>query len=430
MTTPAAAQEAVKTLLKVELKNKKNEELIELCLLYRAHPDLYPLFVNRLNEELGRRFGNAEQITAAPTEYSVLRHLANQFQSPLPLAIRRLQEMSDSVNREIWFKDNYAFFEEILRQEVVRQWLIATPEVLDKCLQVLRGRMALGNNLAMATLLLTNATAVALWKNTPNIMGIWSSCTPGMQVVAKSADLTRFALEQGKDSLLSNPPALSVLVNSETALPLLLDDLDLTERIFIREIDYVAKDILASAEFRQRLKTSKENSQRYLAKEAIFKRICNDADFLEFVIKEEALRETFIDLNNLFQKYKGDILNTVSNFANWTRQNYRGDHNQFGNWHTASKDKPGFIFATLGSNYDNNGNTNYGAYMNHQRANGSWVAAVGQTNSAYYPSALSPLNAIGFNGAKLESSVYWTGGSNYQRSGYAYVSVFTPPPKP
>lgn len=65
--------------LSVDLSSVTNSRLIELCLLYRANPLLYPAFVNSLKLELNTRF-TAAKLETEEVMFSVIQHFCNQFE--------------------------------------------------------------------------------------------------------------------------------------------------------------------------------------------------------------------------------------------------------------------------------------------------------------------------------------------------------------
>ena len=200
---------AVANLLKGDLQSLSHQRLIELCILYEAAPDAYDTFPTALKTELERRFTAAE-IAKNDTLYAVLQKKANTYQSAIPLFHQRLLEMAGTVNRDIWFTDNKALFESAIADADVARWLVQQRDILEKCLH---NRLALAMLAASATAssaILTDQTSLALWKNTPNLWDIWPQHTPGMTVIAKSAELTQYIID--------TPAALAAVVASDNAM--------------------------------------------------------------------------------------------------------------------------------------------------------------------------------------------------------------------
>ena len=200
---------AVANLLKADLTSLSHQRLIELCLLYEAAPDAYDTFPTALKTELERRFTAAE-IAKNDTLYAVLQKKANTYQSAIPLFHQRLLEMAGTVNRDIWFTDNKALFESAIADADVARWLVQQRDILEKCLGNRLALAMLAESTPAATAILSEPTAVALWKNTPDLWGIWPQHAPGMTVIAKSAELTQYVVD--------TPAALAAVVASDNAM--------------------------------------------------------------------------------------------------------------------------------------------------------------------------------------------------------------------
>ena len=200
---------AVANLLKADLTSLSHQRLIELCILYEATPEAHDIFPAALKTELERRFTAAE-IAKNDTLYAVLQKKANTYQSAIPLFHQRLLEMAGTVNRDIWFTDNKALFESAIADADVARWLVKQHDILEKCLH---NRLALAMLAASSTAssaILTDPNSLALWKNTPDLWDIWPQHTPGMTVIAKSAELTQYIID--------TPAALAAVIASDNAM--------------------------------------------------------------------------------------------------------------------------------------------------------------------------------------------------------------------
>ena len=206
--TPAQKTK-IAAILKGDLQGTSHQRLIELCLLYEAAPEAHDTFPDELRAELARRFTAAE-IQKNDTLYAVLQKKANSYQSAIPMIHRKLQEMADTINRDIWFSDNRALFESAIADADVARWLTQQHDILEKCL---KNRLALGmiaDSETAATAILTDPDALALWKNSPILWDNWPQHAPGMKIIAKSAELTQYTID--------TPAALAAVVAAETAM--------------------------------------------------------------------------------------------------------------------------------------------------------------------------------------------------------------------
>ena len=199
----------VANILKGDLQSASHQRLIELCLLYEAAPDAYDTFPTALKTELERRF-TATEIGKSDTLYAVLQKKANTYQSAIPLFHQRLLEMAGTVNRDIWFTDNKALFESAIADTDVARWLVKQHDILEKCLHNRLALAMLAESSPAATAILTDQTSLALWKNTPDLWDIWPQHTPGMTVIAKSAELTQYIID--------TPAALAAVIASDNAM--------------------------------------------------------------------------------------------------------------------------------------------------------------------------------------------------------------------
>lgn len=199
----------VANILKGDLTSLSHQRLIELCLLYEAAPDAYDTFPTALKTELERRF-TATEIGKSDTLYAVLQKKANTYQSAIPLFHQRLLEMAGTVNRDIWFTNNKALFESAIADADVARWLVKQHDILEKCLHNRLALAMLAASATASTAILSDQTAVALWKNTPNLWDIWPQHAPGMTVIAKSAELTQYIID--------TPAALAAVIASDNAM--------------------------------------------------------------------------------------------------------------------------------------------------------------------------------------------------------------------
>ena len=200
---------AVANLLKADLTSLSHQRLIELCLLYEAAPDAYDTFPTALKTELERRFTAAE-IGKSDVLFAVLQKKANTYQSAIPLFHQRLLEMAGTVNRDIWFTNNKALFESAIADADVARWLVKQHDILEKCLHNRLALAMLAESTPAATAILSEPTAVALWKNTPDLWDIWPQHAAGMTVIAKSAELTQYIID--------TPAALAAVIASDNAM--------------------------------------------------------------------------------------------------------------------------------------------------------------------------------------------------------------------
>ena len=230
MMTPEQ-KAAIAAQLGADLSKLDNDQLIELCVLYRAQPSAHDTFPDALAREITRRFTPAV-IKLEGVFYGVLQHFANQFQSAIPRFHAALLDMAGTVNRDIWFTDHEALFRSAIDNDEVAAWLVAKAQedILNKCL---RNRIALGylaQSQTTATAILGNETACALWKDAPDLWQVWPQQTTGMTVVAKSAELTQYIIDtpaalaavvasaNAMQALIASPTARRVWVDSEVAM--------------------------------------------------------------------------------------------------------------------------------------------------------------------------------------------------------------------
>ena len=200
---------AIAAKLGADLTAIASDRLIELALLHRAAPTAQPDFPTRLQAEITRRF-TADAIAQDDVTYSTLQHLADTLTGVIPLAQRLLHEMAASINRDIWFTDNAAAFKDVLNNADSAKWLAGQTDVLEKCLHNRLALAMLAESTPAATAILSEPTAVALWKNTPDLWDIWPQHAAGMTVIAKSAELTQYIID--------TPAALAAVIASDNAM--------------------------------------------------------------------------------------------------------------------------------------------------------------------------------------------------------------------
>lgn len=214
-----AQTQAAKAKLDIDLATADTDRLIELCLLYRANPKASDTFPARLKSELERRF-TAQEIAREDTMFAVLQHFANQFQSAIPMLAVKLREMAATVNRDIWFADNKALFVSALNDREVMQWLVKEHDILEK---VLNNQIALplvAQSEAAATVILTDPDALALWKNARNLWAVWPQHAQGMAVLAKSAELVQYVIDDTArlNAVAASAVAMNAVAAQEIAL--------------------------------------------------------------------------------------------------------------------------------------------------------------------------------------------------------------------
>ena len=383
---------AVANLLKGDLTSLSHQRLIELCLLYEAAPDAYDTFPTALKTELERRFTAAE-IGKNDTLYAVLQKKANTYQSAIPLFHQRLLEMAGTVNRDIWFTDNKALFESAIADADVAKWLTQQHDILEKCLHNRLALAMLAASATASTAILSDQTAVALWKNTPGLWDIWPQHTPGMTVIAKSAELTQYIID--------TPAALAAVVASDNAMQPLIASAT-ARRVWVDS--EVAMRTVAASEVAM---SAVAGSQVAMAAVAV------SSVALAEIIQTATGRAALIAHNDNLQAVRQQIYDTVK--ASWKRKvNVNG----------GSSSSPGveatitnpikspenaLVFACLG-HY--NGHTRGVHQLKHP--DGSIAAQ--NPPGRVHPTSMVAVDGISFGGA----SIYVA--SNF---GYSYVELWT-----
>ena len=403
MMTPEQ-KAAIAAQLGADLSKLDNDQLIELCVLYRAQPSAHDTFPDALAREITRRFTPAV-IKLEGVFYGVLQHFANQFQSAIPRFHAALLEMAGTVNRDIWFTDHEALFRSAIDNDEVAAWLAAKAQedILNKCL---RNRIALGylaQSQTTATAILGNETACALWKDAPDLWQVWPQHTTGMTVVAKSAELTQYIID--------TPAALAAVVASANAMQALIAS-PTARRVWVD-----SEVAMAAVAGSQVAMASVAGSQVAMASVAgsqvAMTAVAASSIALAEIAQNANARAALIAHNDNLQAVRQQIYDTVK--ASWKRKvNVNG----------GSSSSPGveatitnpikspenaLVFACLG-HY--NGHTRGVHQLKHP--DGS-IAAQNPPGRAY-PTSMVAVDGISFGGA----SIYVA--SNY---GYSYVELWT-----
>ena len=378
---------AVANLLKGDLTSLSHQRLIELCLLYEAAPDAYDTFPTALKTELERRFTAAE-IGKNDTLYAVLQKKANTYQSAIPLFHQRLLEMAGTVNRDIWFTDNKALFESAIADADVAKWLTQQHDILEKCLHNRLALAMLAASATASTAILSDQTAVALWKNTPGLWDIWPQHTPGMTVIAKSAELTQYIID--------TPAALAAVVASDNAMQPLIASAT-ARRVWVDS--EVAMTAVAAS---QTAMTAVAASQTAMTA------VASVTAALKTVLKTNDFRTALMASNTVFQAARAAAYQTVSaSGSGWVKQRSQA-HDQLNQLNPTVAAPLGFVFACLGYYNTPAGS---GSIMTHPGGGEAARAA-----STRLPTTMASVDGISFNGATFTE----TG------AGYAYVELWAP----
>ena len=393
MMTPEQ-KAAIAAQLGADLSKLDNDQLIELCVLYRAQPSAHDTFPAALAREINRRF-TPDAIKAEGVFYGVLQHFANQFQSAIPRFHAALLEMAGTVNRDIWFTDHETLFRSAIDNDEVAAWLVATAQqdILNKCL---RNRIALGylaQSQTSSTAILGNETACALWKDAPDLWQVWPQHTTGMTVVAKSAELTQYIID--------TPAALAAVVASANAMQPLI-------------ASATARRVWVDSEVAMRAVAGSEVAMRAVAgSQVAMAAVAASSMALAEIVQTATARAALIAHNDNLQAVRQQIYDTVK--ASWKRKvNVNG----------GSSSSPGveatitnpikspenaLVFACLG-HY--NGHTRGVHQLKHP--DGSIAAQ--NPPGRVHPTSMVAVDGISFGGA----SIYVA--SNF---GYSYVELWT-----
>ena len=388
---------AVANLLKGDLTSLSHQRLIELCLLYEAAPDAYDTFPTALKTELERRFTAAE-IGKNDTLYAVLQKKANTYQSAIPLFHQRLLEMAGTVNRDIWFTDNKALFESAIADADVAKWLTQQHDILEKCLHNRLALAMLAASATASTAILSDQTAVALWKNTPGLWDIWPQHTPGMTVIAKSAELTQYIID--------TPAALAAVVASDNAMQPLIASAT-ARRVWV-DSEVAMTAVAASQTAMTAVAASQTAMTAVAASQTAMTAVASVTAALKTVLKTNDFRTALMASNTVFQAARAAAYQTVSaSGSGWVKQRSQA-HDQLNQLNPTVAAPLGFVFACLGYYNTPAGS---GSIMTHPGGGEAARAA-----STRLPTTMASVDGISFNGATFTE----TG------AGYAYVELWAP----
>ena len=298
---------AVANLLKADLTSLSHQRLIELCILYEAAPEAHDIFPAALKTELERRFTAAE-IGKNDTLYAVLQKKANTYQSAIPLFHQRLLEMAGTVNRDIWFTDNKALFESAIADADVAKWLVQQRDILEKCLH---NRLALAMLAASAnasSAILTDPNSLALWKNTPDLWQVWPQHTPGMTVIAKSAELTQYVVD--------TPAALAAVVASDNAMQPLIAS-PTARRVWV-DSEVAMTAVVASQTAMTAVVASQTAMTAVAASQTAMTAVSLSSVALAEIVQTATARTALITHNDNLQAVRQQVYNTVK--TSWHRK--------------------------------------------------------------------------------------------------------------
>ena len=384
---------AVANILKGDLKTLSHQRLIELCILYEAAPDAHDIFPAALKTELERRFTAAE-IAKNDTLYAVLQKKANTYQSTIPLFHQRLLEMAGTVNRDIWFTDNKALFESAIADADVARWLVQQRDILEKCLHNRLALAMLAESTPAATAILSEPTAVALWKNTPDLWDIWPQHTIGMTVIAKSAELTQYIID--------TPAALAAVIASDNAMQPLIASAT-TRRIWVDSA--VAMAAIAGSQVAMAAVASSQVAMAAIA-------ASNTA--LAEIVQTATGRAALIAHNDNLQAVRQQIYDTIK--TGWKRKVnvYAGSSGAVGAAVPALTNpiktpENALVFACMGFS------SGWSAGKLELQHPGGSVAMLG-TNTRPQPNSMLSVDGITFGGATVINRV---------AHGYGYFELWT-----
>ena len=384
---------AVANLLKADLTSLSHQRLIELCILYEAAPEAHDIFPAALKTELERRFTAAE-IAKNDTLYAVLQKKANTYQSTIPLFHQRLLEMAGTVNRDIWFTDNKALFESAIADADVARWLVQQRDILEKCLGNRLALAMLAESTPAATAILSEPTAVALWKNTPDLWDIWPQHTIGMTVIAKSAELTQYIID--------TPAALAAVIASDNAMQPLIASAT-TRRIWVDSA--VAMAAIAGSQVAMAAVASSQVAMAAIA-------ASNTA--LAEIVQTATGRAALIAHNDNLQAVRQQIYDTIK--TGWKRKVnvYAGSSGAVGAAVPALTNpiktpENALVFACMGFS------SGWSAGKLELQHPGGSVAMLG-TNTRPQPNSMLSVDGITFGGATVINRV---------AHGYGYFELWT-----
>ena len=423
MMTPEQ-KAAIAAQLGADLSKLDNDQLIELCVLYRAQPSAHDTFPDALAREITRRFTPAV-IKLEGVFYGVLQHFANQFQSAIPRFHAALLEMAGTVNRDIWFTDHEALFRSAIDNEEVAAWLVAKAQedILNKCL---RNRIALGylaQSQTTATAILANETACALWKDAPDLWQVWPQHRTGMAVVAKSAELTQYiidtpaalaavvASDNAMQPLITSATARRVWVDSEVAMTAVAASQTAMTAVAASQTAMTA--VAASQTAMTAVAASQTAMTAVAASQTAMTAVALSSVALAEIVQTATARTALITHNDNLQAVRQQIYNTVK--TSWNRKV---------NVHSGGSSGPGadqaltnpikspenaLVFACLG---------NYSGHPNgiHQLKHPDGSIAARNPPGRTQATSMVAVDGISFGGA----SIYIA--RNY---GYSYVELWT-----
>ena len=383
MMTPEQ-KAAIAAQLGADLSKLDNDQLIELCVLYRAQPSALDTFPAALSTEIDRRF-TPDVIKSAGVFYGVLQHFANQFQSAIPRFHAALLEMAGTVNRDIWFTDHEALFRSAIDNDEVAAWLVAKAQqdILNKCL---RNRLALGyiaQSHTTTTAVLGEETACALWKDAPDLWQVWPQHRTGMAVVAKSAELTQYIIDTA--------PALAAVIVAEAAM----------------------REIAAAPTAMRIVAASQTGMTAAAASQTAMTAVAASSIALAEIVQTTTARAALIAHNDNLQAVRQQIYNTIK--TSWKRKvNVYGGGNS-GPGEEAQLTNPiktpenSWVFACLGY---------YNGYPQgiHQLKHSGGSIAARNPSGREHPTSMVAVDGVSFGGA----SIYVA--ANY---GYSYVELWT-----
>ena len=393
---------AVANILKGDLQSLSHQRLIELCILYEAAPEAHDIFPAALKTELERRFTAAE-IAKNDTLYAVLQKKANTYQSAIPLFHQRLLEMAGTVNRDIWFTDNKALFESAIADADVARWLVKQHDILEKCLGNRLALAMLAESTPAATAILSEPTAVALWKNTTNLWDIWPQHAPGMTVIAKSAELTQYIID--------TPAALAAVIASDNAMQPLIASAT-ARRIWIDSSAAMAA--VAGSEVAMRAVAASEAAMAAIAgSQVAMAAVAVSSVALAEIIQTATGRAALIAHNDNLQAVRQQIYDTIK--TGWKRKaNIYGGYEVAVGAVSAVMTNPlknpenALVFVCLGR-YTN---TPQGA-LELQHPGGSFAAQT--TTGRNQPASMIAVDGISFGGASI---------INRKSLGYGYAELW------
>ena len=418
MMTPEQ-KAAIAAQLGADLSKLDNDQLIELCVLYRAQPSAHDTFPNALATEINRRF-TPVVIKAEGVFYGVLQHFANQFQSAIPRFHAALLEMAGTVNRDIWFTDHEALFRSAIDNDEVAAWLAAKAQedILNKCL---RNRIALGylaQSQTTATAILGNETACALWKDAPDLWQVWPQHRTGMAVVAKSAELTQYiidtpaalaavvASDNAMQALIASPTARRIWADSEVAMQAVAGS-DVAMRA-VAGSDVAMRVILATNKALALVIASQTAMTAVAASQTAMTAVASVTAALKTVLKTNDFRTALMASNTVFQAARAAAYQTVSTSGSgWVKQRAQ-DADVVTKLNQSFATPTGFVFACLGY---------YGTRSDGRTTlfhpGGTAAATAGSRSN---PTSMLSVDGISFNGATFTE----TG------DGYAYAELWAP----